>query len=324
MIGLQHAVLPLPVQRHSESHIFFSRVVAGIDFSSASLAAARWATEHVARNARAIVSHVVPPPEGDWGDDRFDRAQLRELQLTNPTLFGGLDAFATTLKVASVRAIVRIGRASHWLNALVTNARASLLVLGRRIDANRRGVGEPNVLERSARRTQASVLVVPEGMAEGPRHIIAAVDESDMSERVLLHADALAQMHECPLVVLHVVPPTLGTYARVLDAPRGRTNVREQTEAAVTAQRQPMERAERWLTTLTRDRRLSSRPQIVVRSGDPVRETVASTREFAAPLVIVGKRGVDHAPRGSIGSVARELLTRTRIPVLAVSDHDEE
>jgi nucleotide-binding universal stress UspA family protein len=36
-------------------------------------------------------------------------------------------------------------------------------------------------------------------------------------------------------------------------------------------------------------------------------------------LVVVGMRGADGAPSGSVGSVARELLTRGPLPVLAVN-----
>ena len=85
-----------------------------------------------------------------------------------------------------------------------------------RADANRIGVGEPNVIERVARRTSASVLVVPEGTTHGPDHIVAAVDESRFAPRVLDVASRLARMHEVPLTVLHVLSPVEGAYERVI------------------------------------------------------------------------------------------------------------
>jgi nucleotide-binding universal stress UspA family protein len=37
---------------------------------------------------------------------------------------------------------------------------------------------------------------------------------------------------------------------------------------------------------------------------------------------VLGKRGADGAPRGSLGSVARELVARCPAPVLAVEGGD--
>jgi nucleotide-binding universal stress UspA family protein len=53
--------------------------------------------------------------------------------------------------------------------------------------------------------------------------------------------------------------------------------------------------------------------------GDPAREIASLALEYGSALVVVGKRGADGVPLGSIGSVARELLTRAPVPVLAVS-----
>jgi nucleotide-binding universal stress UspA family protein len=317
MTGYHNASLPPPVGEVAAST--FPRVVAGIDFSPASLAAARWATSHVARRAAAIISYIVPPPQGSWGDDRLDRAELRALRQTTPAVYGGLGAFAATLNVDSARTIVRIGRASHWLNALAANSDASLLILGRRSDSNRRGIGEPNVLERSARRSQASVLVVPEGTTEQPRRIIAAIDESEIAGRVLAVADSLALLHSCPLIVLHVVAPTEGTYDRVVQS-RARQRNRI-ASAASGPQPATTEASERWLADLVQGRQLAANHRIVVAVGEPARETIAAATSFEASLIVLGKRGQDDAPQGSIGSVAREVLTRAPIPVLAVENH---
>jgi nucleotide-binding universal stress UspA family protein len=53
--------------------------------------------------------------------------------------------------------------------------------------------------------------------------------------------------------------------------------------------------------------------------GDPVREVTAAAMENERSLVVVGMRGADSAPVGSVGSVARELLTRAPMPVLVVN-----
>jgi nucleotide-binding universal stress UspA family protein len=55
-------------------------------------------------------------------------------------------------------------------------------------------------------------------------------------------------------------------------------------------------------------------------SGDPAREIILHAEHNRPTLIVVGKRGADGAPAESIGSVARELLTRASSPVLAIGD----
>ena len=197
----------------------FPRILLGIDFGSASLAAARWATTYVASGAHAIVSHVVPLPAMLPGDDT-KTSRAASLRQMAPALAGGLGGFAATLNAETVRTVVRFGRPSHWLSMIANAADASLSVLGRRGDANRTRIGEPNVIERLARRTSASVLVVPEGTVDAPRHILAAVDESDLAPHVVRVARSLARLHDVPLTVLHVLSPVTGTYDRVIRSAR--------------------------------------------------------------------------------------------------------
>jgi nucleotide-binding universal stress UspA family protein len=56
----------------------------------------------------------------------------------------------------------------------------------------------------------------------------------------------------------------------------------------------------------------------VTRFGDPAREIVSAAAELGAALIVVGKRGADFAPVGSLGSVARMLMGFSSLPVLAV------
>jgi len=55
-------------------------------------------------------------------------------------------------------------------------------------------------------------------------------------------------------------------------------------------------------------------------TGDPAREINVHAEHNTPALIVVGKRGADGAPTESIGSVARELLTRASSPVLALGE----
>jgi nucleotide-binding universal stress UspA family protein len=299
----------------------FSRILLAIDFGSASLGAARWGATHVAPDADAVLVHVVTDqlPCGD-APAASENASLQQM---SSALARGLGGFADTLDVASSWSVVRVGRPSSCLASVANDAEVSLLVLGRRANATRIRVGEPNVIERAARRTSSPVLVVPEGTTKAPDHIVAAVDESRFAPHVLRVAGRLARIHELPLTILHVLSPAVGAYERVIRSAKHLLS--RVGPPSVTASERPSVPAAlasttaRWFTRLGRAHDVTGRHSAEIAIGDPVREIVRTAMEHEAPLVVVGLRGADEAPPGSIGSVARELITRGRMPVLAVN-----
>jgi nucleotide-binding universal stress UspA family protein len=267
----------------------FQRVLLAIDFGPASLGAARWATTHVIPRIDAVLTHVMPFAEESRWDDPEGNAEREPIGRMTPALIGGLAGFGATLGVSAFRSVVRIGRPSTVLATTTNEAGVDLMVLGRRADANRLRVGEPNVIERASRRTTASVLVVPEGTSNPPEHIVAAVDDSRFAPRVLRVAHWLARIHELPLTVLHVLAPAVGAYNRVVRSAKHRF------ERAV------------------------ARESTEILMGDAAREIVLASMARGRSLAVVGMRGADEAPPGSVGSVARELISRAPMPVLAVS-----
>jgi nucleotide-binding universal stress UspA family protein len=298
MIGHRSYSRPLTAR---DTSCLFPRVIAAIDFSAASLGAARWGIAHVATGADAVVAHIVPSSLDSSDDALVDSGDSRDSHGETAALRGGLGGFAATLDVASARSVVRFGRASRWLSDLAAESRAGLLILGRRADTNRRGIGEPNVLQRATRCTDASVLVVPEGTIEPPTHIVAAVDRSAVANRVVEHAQALARRrHSCTLTLVHVVSPTTESYDR---APR--SSRRPSTASPPHAAHIPSP---------------ADRDHLHVLTGDPAREIVRHAEHNESALIVVGKCGDDGAPAGSLGSVARELLMRAPFPVLAIGE----
>jgi nucleotide-binding universal stress UspA family protein len=311
------SLAPAPVQA------IFSPVLFAIDFGSASLGAARWATTHVAPGADGVLLHVMPLADSLRCDDALTDAESGLPDRLTPAVVGGLGGFAATLDLVAARTVVHIGRPSACLAAVANGAEAALLVLGRRGDANRIGVGEPNVTERAARRTSASVLVVPEGVSVAPEYVVAAVDDSRYAPHVLRVASRLARMHEVPLIVLHVLSPVVGAYERVIRSAkhlfagvRGR-KLRPRSASIVPASLLPS--TTRWLEKLGREHNAAGCDATEVAMGDPAREIVRTAVERDASLIVVGMRGADEAPPGSIGSVTRELLARAPVPVLAVN-----
>ena len=316
-------------RERGSSDITTERVIFGIDFGPASLGAARWAVSHltrpgVARPAEfdACVAHVVPWP-GDasvGGDDDsgigLSPAATQAMQRLRPALLGGLAGVAASLRLDGARPVLRAGRPSSWLEALVALEGAQQLVLGRRRDSARHRIGEPNVIERVTRRAACDVLVVPEGAVAPVTHVIAPVDASPRAGAIVARAAALAHKYGATLTLVHVLAPYHGSYDRLL-RPRRRADGAPAGDPSLdmTAQQ---DSAYARLAALARDVDPSLSVRLSVPVGDAAREISAVAMEREAAAIVLGKRGADDAPAGSLGSVARELLKRGPCPVLAV------
>jgi nucleotide-binding universal stress UspA family protein len=295
------------------------RALFGIDFGPASLGAARWAVEHVGPRDGGLLAHVVPWPDGT---DALDVAVdgERTLRAMRPALMGGLTGFAASLRLERTRSVVRVGRPSAWLAALAAAEEARLIVLGRRRDAARHRIGEPNVIERVARRAACDVLVVPEGTQARVENVIAAVDAGPAAASVVAAALALARARDASLTLVHVLSPWHGSYDRLVRprAARADEAADEAADAAPAGETAYRDAAYAWLAWLARDAGPPIACDLAVPTGDAGREIAALAARRGASVVVLGKRGADEAPPGSLGSVARELLARCPLPVLAV------
>jgi nucleotide-binding universal stress UspA family protein len=303
------------------SRRYFERVVAAIDFGPSSLGAARWGLAHVAPDRDIVLAHA-----GALENDRERMHDQDQAGGLVTALLGGLRGFAATLAYAVGRLEVRSGSPSKSLSELLAASAASLLILGRRADANRRSVGEPNVGERLARLTKASVLVVPERITERPRHVVAAIDGSDTDAAVIATASALRAEHGYAMTTLHVLVPSEGAYTRL--APRRSTPESSSIPRALRRASRDLsatgERAvdDRDHAHIGSDDREVDRDAVQFESGDPVREIIAFAQRLGPSILVVGKRGADGAPEYALGSVARELLMTAPAPVLAVDCAD--
>ncbi|MDB4917653.1 MAG: UspA protein [Gemmatimonadetes bacterium] len=300
MLGFPATRMPSPETR--DGNAASPRVVIGVDFSPPSLSAGRWALAHVARGARAIIAHVLPPTRGD--------ARPNDVEETTR----GLAGYGATLNVASTQTAAPMGNPSRMLREVAGESDASLVIMGRRMDANRRRIGEGNVVERLTRTARTSVLVVPEGVTAAPRVVIAALDESLFGASVLAAASSVALACGYSLIVMHVQAPESGAYDRVIDG--GNTTRRRSSQSADASSALLLSPA--WLAALLRRQQTPDDTRSEVAAGDPARELVGRALAVGDALLVVGKRGADATPRGSVGSVARALLARSPVPVLAV------
>src|SRR5688572_11105090 len=185
------------------------RAVIAVDFSAASLAAARWVATQLAPRAELALVHLVSEP----AVPSFVRPHLRPreevaAELT-PALYGALRGLASV--VGSERTTIELltGSPADALAAFAREFRADLISLGRR--RRRRGAARfgDTTAQRLLAQTRIPVLVVPMARPTLPTRILAAVDDQPSCATDLRVAWELAQRYEAELELLHVLSPEL-------------------------------------------------------------------------------------------------------------------
>lgn len=109
------------------------------------------------------------------------------------------------------------------------------------------------------------------------RSIVAAFDGSADSKRVLKEARRLARRHRASLAVVQVVPPITcqadygyGPVTRILDNVEAETAIRLH------------------LNRMLRAKGKTTRPEVVVRSGNPWEQILKAANQLRADLIVMG------------------------------------
>jgi nucleotide-binding universal stress UspA family protein len=291
-----------PVRDRPSAH----RVVIGVDFSPASLAAARWTARHLLPQAELVLVHVVEVPTMPTylrGVALADRMTERATEMMRIAL----TALGDVLGPVRCAIDVRSGRPAEQLHEVAQEHEADLLVVGR-TGRRVRGVKQlGSTVERLLRRSATPVMVAGGPLVAAPRRILAAVDEGDLTSNVLEWAGLMSApaRSECAGVVtaLHVTSDAL---APILGARGG-------DSAAVM-----------WLKARVSECALDcATTEIAVAPGDPRLQILAAADAFESDLVVVGRCGADGSGDTGIGGVARAALRPTTRPVLVIPPNHE-
>ncbi len=137
------------------------------------------------------------------------------------------------------------------------------------------------------------------------QHILTAVDFGDHSAKVLQHAQAMAQLCEAELTVLHVVNYSLYTDVDNLIA------LADDLESKL------VDAAAKQLHDLLEQEALTSGVRTSIVSGRPRVEIVHIAEREKADLIVLGAHG-RHGLAGLFGSTASHVLTQAACNVLVV------
>lgn len=137
------------------------------------------------------------------------------------------------------------------------------------------------------------------------KHILWATDYSEESDHALLYADLFSKTFGAKLSALHVVPdfsPVLYEAHPALEA-----ELTGRVETAVAA-------SEARIREISKSRGIAF-GDVLVRKGSPAAAICRAITKEHADLVVLGLTGADKG-EGAMGTVAREVLRNSSVPVL--------
>ena len=284
------------------------RVVVAVDFGEPSTRGAEWTVRGFAPGAEHIFTHVVRPPEAAGGsvEDRELARQAREVAARR------LDALAGSLAAERGRVAVEQGRPVERIIHLAEEQRADVIAIGEH--GSGEGLREMlgTTAERLLHRSPVPVLVARRPGDRAVGRILAAVDGSEMAERVLAWTRLLADLHGARTTLLTVVElPVYGDYLGIAPGPVGADEVGPGRRRA----------SAQWLEGKAKEAGFApERTAAMAAQGVPAEEIVEAARRDGADLVVVGSRGPGTAGRLFLGSVAGDVIRDASCPVLVVVD----
>jgi nucleotide-binding universal stress UspA family protein len=308
----------------------FRKIVVGVDFSDASLAAARWVATHLATQADLFIVHVVAVPNAPTYLREYIGSTINQRARSAHALYTALRGFAGLLGCDRVRIGIRTGVPWVEIARVADEVKADLICVGRgqtRHGSSRFGATTPH---RLLAISKVPVLAIPQGVAK-PARVLAAVSAHTGEERVISVAKALAEAWASPLEAVHVVETDVHQIPRT-SAPEGpveriranttaggrATGIDSLDEGALRAL------ASEWLSSAILPSSAEGSTGRVVRLGDAGQELIASARDEEGSSVIVMGRAraadeyTDLTAAYRCGSTTRMVLWSAPGPVLVL------
>jgi nucleotide-binding universal stress UspA family protein len=131
--------------------------------------------------------------------------------------------------------------------------------------------------------------------------ILHPTDFSEQSEFAFRLACALARDYKARLVLLHVLPPPMATYAGGLAATADRWHDTDEAKARLQRMEEEAHRV---------------RVESTVMAGDPVDMILRAATETNSDVIVMGTHGRTALGRLLMGSVAESVLRKAPCPVL--------
>lgn len=291
-----------------------NRLLVGLDFGAASIAAARWAKEWFAPDAEMTLAHVIEPPDRP----RFARDKLPPEEALEATAreFAAtrLHEINSYLSSRTIRDEIRVGKPDEQLAMLAKEIAADLVVIGPHGGRPHTSKFLGTTAERIVRSSPVPVLVATNPPAAAPRQILVPVDDAEITRHVIDAARQLASRFGAEITLLHVWSNAV--YSHV--ASMSYAHAHNDAEAEREIDEELISTAKHWLTHVAKagaDEHITA----AVTYGKPGDATIAMADSMHADLIVLGRNSTGLVVPAFLGSTVGTVLHDARCPVLVVT-----
>lgn len=266
------------------------RIIVAVDFSEASVLAARWAADHFAPEAEIVLVHIIEPPPATRSSVMRFPSMETIVNKAHSVVETRLDELRNSIAPSRSRAEIRVGSPHDELVQLAVAIGADTIVVGRQDLSSSGWARVGATAQRVARKTSLPVLLVAGAQPRTPGQVVIAVDDSDMTDDVLRWGAFLAERFTAKVTVVHAAGD---------DAP---------------------DEDVRWITEqIGAVGGGASMQQRVTRTPvRPAEAIIAEARDLRSELLVIGSRGAGAAHQMLFGSVAESVLLSSPCPVFVV------
>jgi nucleotide-binding universal stress UspA family protein len=294
------------------------KVVIGMDFSDAAIAAATWVSEAFAPEGQLIFVHALEPEV-----DRF---------LPQATYATSLEAsvqeaasersreIARQVAPGRTRIEVQSGRAHDVLHDVAAAVDADLIVVGPHGEHSPRSRWLGTTADRLVRTTRTAVLIAGRPRAGTiKKRIVAGVDASSITASVLAWAAYASTVLDAKVTALYALKPVPSSHALAVARSGATDEVVAAAEAALAIRTE-----KEWLRGESRIAGIDdARLDCDVLYGDPAEWILETARREDASLVVVGRRDPVPLMPALLGRTLRHVLHEADCPVLVATQRDE-
>jgi universal stress protein E len=294
------------------------RVVIGIDFTAASLVAAKWVANHVAGNSEMILAYSIYAPQ----PPRFLKGRYPPieslLQVARDGAERKLRDLGDTLPCDFIWKEVRVGAPADELPAVARDFHADLIVVGAHTERHGFFGRSRSTAEQLISRSPVPVLLAANVRDVRPRRILVALDDADITPAVLRWAQFLGNHFDARVTAVHVIGSAVLSHVLSVRAATGDDQISDQLVVSAEFKND----ADRWMQSLLDTGLDSDRVDSEVLFGEAGQEIVAAAERLGSELIVMGSRGAGSLGKRVLGSVASEVLRAAACPVLVVTEDE--
>jgi nucleotide-binding universal stress UspA family protein len=295
-------------------------MLVAVDFSETASRAALWATQQFAPEARAVLLHVVDPPDRPrFARDRLPPEEAFEA-VAREYASAQLRALAGQLGRADATVEIRVGKPYEQVAAVATEVNASVVVIGPHGDRPRPSKFLGTTADRIARTSRVPILIVTNPPSQAPQRILVPVDDAAVTPRIIDWTRALAERFHAHVTLLHVWSNAVYSHVASMSYAEKWT----EAEAKREIEKELTDAADRWLERLAPAGASRDRGTATVAYGHAGDVTLEHARRIGADLVIVGRTGAGLVKPALLGSTTDTVLHGARCPVLVVTRDGDE